>query len=89
MTLQTTDDCESLAFASEFVALRVATDLIVSLRYKLRMLGMSVDGPAHVLCDNESVWKNAKIAEYKLRKKHNSICFHCIREYVASGIISI
>ena len=78
---------ESSTFGSEFVALRVATDLIVSFRYKLRMMGIPVDGPAQVFCDNESVWKNAAIAESKLRKKHNTICFHRVRECVASGII--
>ena len=78
---------ESSTFGSEFVALRIATDLIVSMRYKLRMLGMPIDGPAQVFCDNESVWKNAAIAESKLTKKHNSICFHRVRECVASGII--
>ena len=67
---------EISTFGSEFVALCIATDLIVSLRYKLSMLGMPVDGPAHLFCDNESVWK----------KKHNSICFHRVRECVASGL---
>ena len=79
---------ESSTFGSESVALLMATDLIVSLRYKLRMLGsMPIDGSAQVFCDNESFWKNATIAESKLRKKHNSICFHRVRECVASGII--
>jgi hypothetical protein len=46
---------ESSTLGSEFVALRIATDLIVSLRYKLYMLGVSIDGPANVLTDNSSV----------------------------------
>ena len=78
---------ESSTFGSEFIAFRIGCDLIISLRYKLRMLGIPVDGPAQVFCDNESVYKNAALASSKLRKKHNSICFHRVRECVAAGII--
>ena len=78
---------ESSTFGSEFVALRVGTELISSLRYKLRMFGIHIDGPANVFCDNESVWKNSALAESQLKKKHLSICFHRVRECVASQII--
>jgi hypothetical protein len=36
------------------VALRIATEMIEGLRYKLWMFGISVDGPADVFCDNKS-----------------------------------
>ena len=39
---------ESSTFGSEFVAMRIATNLIVSLRYKLRMFGVPLVGPANV-----------------------------------------
>ena len=73
---------ESSTFGSEFVALRIATDLIVSLRYKLRMFGIPIVGPSNVFCDNESVYKNASFADSQLKKKHQSICFHRVRECV-------
>ena len=78
---------ESSTFGSEFVALRLATEMIISLRYKLRMFGIPVDGPTSVFCDNESVYKNSAFAESTLKKKHLSICFHTVRERVASNII--
>jgi hypothetical protein len=78
---------ESSTYGSEFVALRIASELITSLRYKLRMFGIPLDGPANVFCDNESVYRNASMAEAQLRRKHNSICFHRVRECVASGLI--
>ena len=78
---------ESSTFGSEFVALRIATEQIISLRYKLRMFGVPIDGFANVFCDNESVFKNASIAESRLKKKHNSVCFHRVREAVASLIL--
>lgn len=80
---------EASTFGSEFVALRVATELIISLRYKLRMLGIEVLGPANVFCDNEAVYKNSAFAESALKKKHNSICFHKVRESVAAGILIV
>ena len=36
---------ESSTFGSEFVALRVASEIIISLRYKQKMLGIPVRGP--------------------------------------------
>ena len=78
---------ESSTFGSEFVALRLSTEQIISLRYKLRMFGIPIQGPANVFCDNESVFKNASFAESRLKKKHNSICFHRVRECVAGAIL--
>ena len=48
------------------------------------MFGVPIDGYTNVFCDNEAVFKNASIAESRLKKKHNSICFHRVRESVAS-----
>ena len=76
---------ESSTFGAEFVALRIATELINSFRYKLRMFGIPLDGPANVFCDNEAVYRNTAMVESKLKRKHNSICFHLVREAVAAG----
>ncbi len=46
---------ESSTFGSEFVAMRIAVDLIESVRYKLRMFGVTLQGSANVFCDNKSV----------------------------------
>ena len=78
---------EISTFGAEFVALQIATELIISFRYKLRMFGIPVMGYSNVFCDNESVYKNVAFAESTLRKKHNSICFHRVRECV--GIILV
>ena len=80
---------ESSTFGSEFVALRIASELIISMRYKLRMLGIPINGPCMTYCDNESVYKNTHFAHSTLKKKHNSICFHRIRETVAAGIMVV
>jgi hypothetical protein len=67
---------ETSTFGSEFVALRCARDLIVALRYKLRMFGVPMEGHTKVLCDNQGVVKNASIPESVLSKKHNAINYH-------------
>jgi hypothetical protein len=74
-------------FGSEFVALHIAVELIESLWYKLCMFGIPIDGPTNVYCDNEAVLKNTIYPKSTLKKKHNSIAYHCAREAVAAGTI--
>ena len=69
--------------------MRTALEMIESLRYKLRMLGVPIDGPANVYCDNEAVYKNTSIPESVLKKKHHSISYHRCREAVAAGTMRI
>jgi len=67
---------ESSTFGSKFLAMRIATDLIISLHYKLRIFGVPLTGPANVFCDNQGVVNNMTIPESVLSKKHNQICYH-------------
>ena len=80
---------ESSTFGSEIVAMKNAVELIEGLRYKLRMFGIPIDGPADVFCDNEAVTKNCSIPESTLKKKHHSIAYHRNRQAVADGTIRI
>jgi hypothetical protein len=80
---------ETSTFGAEFVALRIATELIESLRYKLRMMGVPIEGPTNVLCDNQSVVTNSTLPASTIKKKHNSICYHRVREAVAANVIRI
>jgi hypothetical protein len=80
---------ESSTFGSEFIALKIATELIQGLRYKLRMMGVALDGPANVFCDNKSVVINSSVPESTLKKKHVSICYHRVREACAMEMIRI
>lgn len=81
--------CESSTFGSEFVAMRIAVEKIRALRYKLRMFGIPIAGPATMLGDNESVVNSASKMEARLNKKHNAICFHTVREACAAGWIRV
>ena len=48
-------------FGSELVVFRICMDLIVALRYKLRMFGVRLESPAYVFCDNHRVVNNMSI----------------------------
>ena len=80
---------ETSSFGSEFSAMKTGVELIEGLRYKLRMMGVPIDGPCHVKADNLSVVRNSSQPESTLKKKSNSIAFHYVRERAAARVISV
>ena len=71
------------------MALKTATDLVKGLRYKMRMMGVPIDGPTNMRVDNMSVVNNTTRPESMLKKKSNSIAYHYVRENVAAKVIKI
>ncbi|MGH7974543.1 MAG: reverse transcriptase domain-containing protein, partial [bacterium] len=71
---------ESSTYGSELVAARIATDLIIEMRYKLRMIGVNVVGPTIMMADNQSVVQNMTLPSSTLKKKHNAVAYHRVRE---------
>jgi hypothetical protein len=69
--------------------MRICVDMIESLRYKLRMFGIPIERAANVFCDNNSVVINATIPTSPLKKKHNAIAYHRVREAIAAGVIRV
>jgi hypothetical protein len=80
---------EAATFGSKFVALRICKELIIALRYKLRMFGGPIEGPTNVFCNNRGVVKNVSIPESMLMKKHNAINYQAVREATAAGILRV
>ena len=80
---------ESSTFGSEFLALKHACEMMKGLLYKVKMLGVPIDGPTRVLCDNQSVVINGSFPESVLKKKHCSVAYHIVRETVAAGTVEI
>ena len=80
---------EVSSFGSEFVAMRIGTEMLKTLRYKLRMFGIPTDGPATVFCDHQSVVTNVSTSDSVLKRKHNSIAYHFCREAIASGMMVV
>jgi hypothetical protein len=78
---------ETSTYGSESVASRIAMELILEVRYMLRSLGVSLDGPALMIGDNISVVLNTTVPSSVLKKKHNAIAYHCVREAIVARIM--
>lgn len=62
-------------------------DLLVEMRYKLRMLGVSIREHSKMYGDNMSIVLNTTLPSSALKKKHNAIAYHRVREAVVAGIV--
>ena len=74
---------EGAVFHAEFVAMKQGVEALRGISYKLRMMGVPIDGPTLIYGDNMSVVHNTSKPESTLKKKSNSICYHFVREAVA------
>jgi hypothetical protein len=79
---------ESSTYGSELVAAQIATNLAVKYCYALRMLGIGVDGRTLMYGDNKSVIINTTMPSSQLKKKHNAVAYHRVREAIPAGIIN-
>ena len=50
---------ETRSFGSEFIAMKQCCEYLRGLRYKLRMMGIPVEGPAYIFGDNKFVLANS------------------------------
>jgi hypothetical protein len=66
---------------------RVATELILEIRYMLRSLEVALNGPVLMLGDNMSVVLNTTVPSSLLKKKNNVIAYHRVREAIAARIM--
>jgi hypothetical protein len=78
---------ETSTYGSELVAARIAVELMLEVRYKLRMLGVPLETTSMMVGDNMSVILNTTLPSSMLKKKHNAIAYHRVREAVAARII--
>ena len=69
----TKNTVETSTFGSEYVALKIGTKMIIDLRYKIRIMGVLING---IFCDNKSVVKSSVKPDVSLKKKHVLIAFH-------------
>jgi hypothetical protein len=79
---------ETSSYELEVVAACMTIELIIELRYELRMLGVPVNKPTLTLGDNMSVNMNTFTPSSQLKKKHDAIAYHCVREAIAGKIIT-
>ena len=80
---------ESSTYGSELVATRLTAEMLIEMRYKLRTLSVPATAPSLILGDNMSVIQNYSLPSSTLKKKHNAIAYHRVREAVAAGVIRL
>jgi hypothetical protein len=80
---------ESRVFGAEFVAMKNGIETYRGLRYKLRMMGVTLSGSTFVYGDNMSAAHNNQRPDSILKNKSNSICLHAVRESSAMGELII
>ena len=54
---------EGAVFGAEFVAMKQGVEALRGICYKLRMMGVSIDGPSYIYGDNMSVINNTSKPE--------------------------
>ncbi len=67
----------------------VDIDMVEGMCYKLRMMGVPLNGPTPIFFDNQSVVKNSTAPESVSKKRHNAIAYHRAREAQAAGFIRV
>ena len=79
---------ETSTYGSELIAARIGVDLIVAMRYKLRVLGVNLEQRSTMLGDNMAVILNTTLPSSSLKKKHLACNYHRVREAIAGKIIA-
>ena len=78
---------EASTYGSEMIAARIAVELVIEMRYKLRMLGVVMEDRTMLVGDNMSVILNTTIPSSSLKKKHLGCSYHRIREAIAGDFV--
>ena len=78
---------EMSTFGSEMIAARIAIDLFIEMRYKLRCLGIPVEQCSKLLGDNLSCVINTTSSSFKIKKKHLSCQIMQVRKALAAGFV--
>jgi hypothetical protein len=71
---------EISTYGSESVISGIATELVLEVRYMLWSLGVALDGPELIMKDNMSVVLNSTVPSSVLKKRHDVITYHRVRE---------
>ena len=87
--LQKNNTVEISAFGSKFLAMWITRDLIIALRYKLRMFGVSLYGPSNVMYNNQGVSNNTSLPQSTLGTKQNTVNYNVVRKAALSGILQV
>ena len=74
-------------YSAEFVALKIAVEEAISLKYTLQSIGVPLKGPIKIHCDNEAVLTSASTPGTELKRKSVAVAYHAVREAYALGVV--
>ena len=77
---------KSATYGSEMVAGQITVEFVIEMQFKLQILGIPIKRSCVLFGDNMSMILNTTIPSSTLKKKHNAIGYHRVREAVAAGI---
>ena len=80
---------ETSAYGSEMVTGRIGVNHCVELEYTLRMMGVPVEGRTLLFGDNESMVKNTTLPRSTLKKWHNAVAYHRVKQVVVLDVVGM
>ena len=80
---------QTSTFGAEFTALKTAVETAITVRYYLRLMGITVRKPTNIMVDNMSVVISASNPATTLNKKHIALAYHFVRKHAALKVINI
>ena len=76
---------ETSKYGSEIVACKIAVEILIQMRYTLRMTGVPLSKKTWLFEDNLSGITNGSKPESVIKKKHHSCTYNFVREAVSMG----
>ena len=67
--------------------MKAVLDIVDALRFKLRIIGVTIDGSSNLLWNNKSIYRNNTTPDYLLNKKSHYIAYHSFSDSVAYNTI--
>jgi hypothetical protein len=80
---------ETATYGAEFVAARIAADQTIDIRITLRYLGVPIIKKSYLFGDNNAVIISSTLPQSSLKKRHNALSYHRVRECIAAKIFAM
>ena len=71
------------------MAMKLAVEEAVTVRYYLRSMGVKVEQPSLILGDNHSVIISSTNPGTTLKKKNEALAYHYVREQYAGRVVDV
>jgi hypothetical protein len=80
---------ETATYGSEFSAGRTCVEGVMDMRLTLRYMGVPIEGRTRIFGDNQSMVITSTIPFSAIKKRHNALAIHRVRECMASNAMSL